>query len=357
MQLVDHILHPAGRAISGALGLWVWVNLPTGWRSPGFDPNVWWIDLPMPAAVSAALLAVFATLALAWAVRPWMSPLRRRATALITAGLAAVAVGNAAGVVKLIIDGRVSAAVPLPLSALVAVVLGGLALLMLTRPVPTRRPVGRLAWMVAVAGAMTVAMPLAQMVTFGYTDYRRPADAVVVLGCRAYADGRPSDALADRVATAARLYHAGHAPLLIMSGGPGDGAIDEPTAMKRFAVSLGVPADRIVLDPAGLNTAATVANAGSIFQRHGVRRALAVSHFYHLPRIKLACDSAQLTVYTVPAEQRYTLSALPYNMAREVAAWWVYYLRAVCESVRTSNESARRSASQGSSWRQRLTQS
>jgi len=29
----------------------------------------------------------------------------------------------------------------------------------------------------------------------------------------------------------------------------------------------------------------------------------------------------------VPAEERYTLTQLPYNMARESAAWWVYYAK------------------------------
>lgn len=46
-----------------------------------------------------------------------------------------------------------------------------------------------------------------------------------------------------------------------------------------------------------------------------------------MPRIKLAYQRAGLEVYTVPAKESYLLRQTPYNMAREVAALWVYYLR------------------------------
>jgi uncharacterized SAM-binding protein YcdF (DUF218 family) len=55
---------------------------------------------------------------------------------------------------------------------------------------------------------------------------------------------------------------------------------------------------------------------------------LVVSHFYHLPRIKLAYERAGLEVYTVPAAQSAIVPQTPANVAREVPALWVYYLRA-----------------------------
>jgi hypothetical protein len=48
---------------------------------------------------------------------------------------------------------------------------------------------------------------------------------------------------------------------------------------------------------------------------------------YHLPRIKLAYQRDGWEVFTVPAKESYLLRQMPYNMAREVAALWVYYLR------------------------------
>jgi len=41
----------------------------------------------------------------------------------------------------------------------------------------------------------------------------------------------------------------------------------------------------------------------------------------------MAFARAGIDVYTVPAEQTRILRALPYYMAREVAALWAYYFR------------------------------
>lgn len=169
--------------------------------------------------------------------------------------------------------------------------------------------------------------PMALMLFFGNTDYRRPADAIVVFGARAYDDGRLSDALEDRMRTACELYRAGLARKLVVSGGPGDGDIHETEAMRRYAIEHGVAAEDIFMDADGLNTAATVRNTVPLFREWQVQRVLAVSHFYHLPRIKLAYQRAGFEVYTVPARQNHWLSQIPYNIAREVAAFWVYYLR------------------------------
>ena len=171
--------------------------------------------------------------------------------------------------------------------------------------------------------------PLAQMTGYGQTDYRRSADVIVVYGCRAYADGRPSQALADRVNTACDLYHQGLAPRLVMSGGPGDGDIHEAEAMKAYAVSLGIPPEAILLDPHGLDTQSTANNLRSVAERGGprggVESVLAVSHDYHLPRVKLTLEREGFRAYTVPAEIRRGLPSKPYLMARETAAWWVYW--------------------------------
>jgi vancomycin permeability regulator SanA len=220
----------------------------------------------------------------------------------------------------------VRAGIPIPLSLLIVAALGLTAAACLRPPRLNARP-GNLISVLAVSLACVVCFPIAQMLCFGKTDYRRPADAVVVLGARVYADGRPSDALADRVRTACQLYRGGLASKLILSGGPGDGAVHETECMRRMALELGVKADDIWLDNAGWNTQATVRNTEAIFSRWQASRILVVSHFYHLPRIKLAYQRDGWEVYTVPAKESYLLRQMPYNMAREVAALWVYYLR------------------------------
>jgi vancomycin permeability regulator SanA len=165
------------------------------------------------------------------------------------------------------------------------------------------------------------------MFFFGTTDYRRPADVVVVLGARTYADGTASQALSDRVKTAVELYKQGLVTRLVFSGGPGDGVISEPQAMRQVAMDAGVPEDAIVLDEAGLNTDATVRNTCAAFESLNARRVLAVSHAYHLPRVKLAYQRAGWEVRTVPARQSRRLRSEPVFVAREVVAIWAYYFR------------------------------
>jgi len=179
----------------------------------------------------------------------------------------------------------------------------------------------------ATCAACAVAFPLMQVLGFGKTDYRRHADVAVVFGARAYADGRPSDALADRVRTACELYQQGLVRQLVFSGGPGDGAVHETESMRRMAVSLGVPDSAIVRDEAGLNTSATLRNTRPLLAAKPV---IAVSEFYHLPRIKLAAASAGIDLITVPARPAHWSRQLPLsNMLREIPAFWLYYARAL----------------------------
>jgi uncharacterized SAM-binding protein YcdF (DUF218 family) len=288
-------------------------------RLPGFDPNVWWL-------FSALFLAAAGALLLAYALRPVASDTRRTATLLMVAILLIAATMNAISFHLAVFRGDFQAGVPLPLSWAIAAALL-MVLLALLRPRPPRRRDLPLAGLACLAA--TLLFPLAQMVCFGYSDYRRKADAAVVFGARAYADGRLSHALADRVRTAVELYHSGLVPRLIFSGGPGDGDIHEVEAMRNFALSLGVPEDAILLDETGLNTDATVRATVDLMAEHRISSLLAVSHFYHLPRIKLTFQGRGVDVRTVPCTESYMLTAMPWYMAREVAALWVYYLRSV----------------------------
>jgi uncharacterized SAM-binding protein YcdF (DUF218 family) len=248
-----------------------------------------------------------------------------RFTAAVAILLACVGLANAAEFYWLLAKGRIAAGFPIPFSLLVAT-----GMLLVARAAWSegeyRIHIAR--WRVAAGGLLCFGIfPVALMVFFGNTDYRRPADAIVVFGARAYADGRLSDALQDRIRTACELYRQGLAKRLILSGGPGDGAITEAAAMRQYAINHGVRAEDIFVDDQGVNTDATVRNTVPLLQQWNAHRVLAVSHFYHLPRIKLAYQRAGIDVCTVPAHQAHWLGQMPYNMAREVAAFWAYYFR------------------------------
>lgn len=344
------MLTSMARAIALFLGSFTLLNLVVEARRHHFEPNDWWIDLRVvPTSISAPILLLAAVLWLVFGFGIRMSALLRRAAMMSSACLLIVTALNAGVFWKLLLRGDVTSGMPVPFSLMMTVLLGivmaGLSRTVsrsnitqaasnteVTSPIsPTREPLGlRRRLLPAVTLSLcAIGFPLGLMYCFGLTDYRRPADAIVVFGCKVYSDGEPSLALSDRVRTGCELYRAGLAPLVVFSGGPGEGAIHETEAMKQLAISLGVPAERIVLDPDGLNTWATVRNTSPMFAQSSVSRVLAVSHFYHLPRVKLAYQRSGWDVFTVPATETRRLRQLPFLMAREVVAFWAYYLKAI----------------------------
>jgi vancomycin permeability regulator SanA len=171
-----------------------------------------------------------------------------------------------------------------------------------------------------------VMFPLAQMFCFGKTDYRRDADVIVVFGAGVKKDGTMSDALRDRTVTGCKLYLEGYAPKIIFSGGPGPGIVHETEAMKKRALEMGIPEEAIITDRDGLSSKKTVENTTEIFKENSFEKVIAVSHYYHLPRIKMTYQRHGCQVLTVPAKESRILLRLPYYITREIAALWVYYL-------------------------------
>lgn len=317
----------AVRGLALALGVFALLSLWASWSRGAGDANLWWIDasfLPHWVAGPMILLGAFAMVL--WGIRPHPGLIRRAFSLPPLIALLTVAVRNVMVYYQLLGAGAIRTTMPLPVSLLVAILIA-VVLWHVAWPDDVDDPIlQRWAGFLAGLAAFAILFPLAQVLLYGQTDYRRKADAIVVLGAKAYADGRPSQALADRVRTGAELYREGFAPLLIMSGGPGDGSVHETAAMQRLAMKLQVPRSAILRDEQGLNTAATVRNLQEIAKTRGLHKILAVSHSWHLPRIKLAASAAdELTLYTVPCEETLTLAGTPYYIAREVVAFWKYY--------------------------------
>jgi uncharacterized SAM-binding protein YcdF (DUF218 family) len=301
------------------LGLFALLGAVAAGFGAGWDPNLLWIDLrPAPAAVASLVAAAAGAVLAAWALAPDAGTARRRATIAVAAVLALVAAANAVRAATLP-DVRLGAP---PASAFIALLLVAVAW-RARKPVVEPRRVA----VTCAAAAVAAVYPAALMLSFGTTDYRRPADAIVVLGARTYADGRASWSLEDRVLTACELWREGRAPVLVMSGGPGDGGVHEADAMRRLALDAGVPDDAIVLDRDGVSTRATAANAATMLLAEGRSTALVVSHAYHLPRAKVAFERRGVRAFTVPCTQRHAIPQMPWMVARELVAWWAYALR------------------------------
>ncbi len=315
------------RILALFIGLFIAINLLGNVIWPGFDANVWWIHFAswLPAWIANVSLGISATALIAFAFQNRRRGQRSKWIATTAAALAIVALLNAISFYWLLATGRIEAGFPVPLSLVACC-----ALVLIARSAwseqQTERP--NRPWIILAGSICMFALfPLALMVFFGNTDYRRPADAVVVFGARAYKDGRMSDALQDRIRTACELYRAGLTKRLVLSGGRGDGPITEAEAMRNYALKHGVPAQDIFIDNQGVNTEATVRNTAPLFQQWHAHRILAVSHFYHLPRVKLAYQRAGVEVWTVPARQGRIMGQIPFNMAREVAAFWDYFVK------------------------------
>lgn len=322
------------RGVALFLGVFTGLNLAAELLHPAYAANLWWIDLRVLPHLLQVLLFAFGAIALldfGCTYAPAVASTERTrwtriATRIGILPLFVASVVNAVVFYRLLTERAIRSAFPLPFSLFIA-----LALLLILQATRRTEPVSRTA-VVVITLACAVAFPLLQTLCFGLTDYRRSSDVGVVLGARVHADGTLSLPLAQRTATAATLYREGLVRSIIVSGGAGDGPIDEPEAMTRYLAELGVPRSVVVKDSAGVNTEATVANTLRAVQRTRPSLAphiLVVSHFYHLPRIKLTYRRYGYDVVTVPARIGRFTPDLIYNTAREIPALWLYYLRAL----------------------------
>ena len=329
-----------GRVLALFLGGFSLLNLVGEFLAPGFDSNIWWIDLRvLPNPLGDILLFSGSLCLLKFAWRPGVS---RNGAYFIFITLSLLLIFIVINVITyyvLLSSGPLFAGFPAPFSLLIALAMGYVLYVFwksklwkkggqdVTVDYKLERPE------LISAGILflitLVLFPLAQIFCYGKTDYRRPAQAAVVFGARVYADGSLSQALRDRTRTAVELYRQGLVARLIFSGGPGDGKIHETEAMRNFSIRRGVRPEHIILDKEGLDTRRTAENTVALFRRYRYRRVLAVSHFFHLPRIKMAYKRAGFEIYTVPAKETYILKSMPYLIMRETAALWFYYLRPI----------------------------
>jgi len=307
----------ARRAAARAMALCAGVSVVLG--AFGRDVAWLWLGTSLPSEICrwCALVVLAAS---AWWVSAPRSNVHLERTAhaalLLIAGLAAYDVFACWRAVH---SGQLHALSPIPWSAVLSVVCVGLG-------VTRARPVEHRHWLVRtgfVSGAAAVLLG-AQIAGVAFTDYRRPADAIVVLGARVYANGAPSEALAQRMATACELYADGYAPLVIVSGGQGREGPSEPQVMRRLALACGVPDGAIVTDESGVDTQATAADTARIARERSLHSVLAVSHGYHLARVGLALHNEGVRAMTVPARERRKLLGKPYFIARELAAYALY---------------------------------
>jgi vancomycin permeability regulator SanA len=154
-----------------------------------------------------------------------------------------------------------------------------------------------------------------------------PADVAVVLGCKVHADGTPSPKLRSRLQRALEVWQAGQAPVLIVSGdGAAKEGVDEAAVMKAWLVERGVPAGAVIEDGSGVNTRATARFTVSWMKANSAHSVIAVSQYFHLPRIRLALSQEGLADVRTAGADRFTPRDARL-LLREAAAYLKYLIR------------------------------
>ncbi len=171
------------------------------------------------------------------------------------------------------------------------------------------------ATLLLVARLLTAAYSIGRV----YRAEEAPQERVaIVFGAGLQQNGSPTPVLQDRIQTAAELYFQGKVEKLLMSGDNRFLNYDEPTAMKNYAVTLGVPKEDIVLDFAGRRTYDTCYRAKAIF---GLDAATLVTQEFHLSRALYLCNALGVKSIGVEADQRtYLKRSRLYWNARETLA-------------------------------------
>lgn len=142
------------------------------------------------------------------------------------------------------------------------------------------------------------------------------ADAVVVLGggLRPALPPRQGVEVAeggDRLLRGVQLVRRGLAPLLVTSGGRvsftgHDPAPPEALWARDLAQELGLPADRILINPGSRTTAEEARDIGALGRRRGWTRVLLVTSAFHMPR-SLATFQQRSGLTVVPVACDYQL--------------------------------------------------
>jgi uncharacterized SAM-binding protein YcdF (DUF218 family) len=162
------------------------------------------------------------------------------------------------------------------------------------------RDLARLAAVAAVGLLLVTAYAVARIWQQADVDESRRAGAIVVLGAAQY-DGRPSQVFRARLDHATRLYLDGIAPYLVVTGGkqPGDRTTEADVA-RQYAISVGVPRDRILVEDGSRSTLQSIRAVRTILRAHRIDDAVFVSDPTHMLRVLKMADDAGIRSYGSP---------------------------------------------------------
>jgi len=166
----------------------------------------------------------------------------------------------------------------------------------------------------ALLAAVALVAAFIVVLTTATVDERRPADAIVVLGAAQY-NGRPSPVLQARLDHALKLYRAGLAPVIVVTGGVGRGDTEsEATVGKRYLTARGVPAKAVVLEANGRSTGESMTAVAVWAAKAKVKTVILVSDPFHMARLRAEARRTRITAWLSPT----TTSPISENPQREM---------------------------------------
>lgn len=139
------------------------------------------------------------------------------------------------------------------------------------------------------------------------------ADAIVIIGGALHPDLPPRQNVevgeaGDRIFHGANLYNAGHAPMIIASGGwvtlywdPGDYR-SEAAEMKRLLQQLGVPENAILVEYQSQNTKENAEFTAAVASDHDVNTIILVTTARHMPRAAAVFEKEGFEVIPAPTD-------------------------------------------------------
>lgn len=131
-------------------------------------------------------------------------------------------------------------------------------------------------------------------------------DVIIVLGAKQLPDGAPGPVIERRMAEAIRLWQAGRAPYLLLSGGVTTTATPEAETMAALARAAGVPDTALHLETRSTRTLENAVFSIKAMRAQGWRDAVLVTDDFHMRRALYCFDS--FGVRAQPAKVRNPMS-------------------------------------------------
>jgi uncharacterized SAM-binding protein YcdF (DUF218 family) len=128
-------------------------------------------------------------------------------------------------------------------------------------------------------------------------DTRGPADVIVVPGAGVTELCTPNFSALRRVLLAARLLGEGRAGRILIAGGrPAGMDCTIAEVMADFAVRIGVPRERLIVETTSMSTWENAVRSLPILRQMGARRVLVVTDRLHVPRAQASFERLGLIV-------------------------------------------------------------